>query len=74
MLFSIDRIVGKTAELVGEDRKMLTVPSKMLPKNARAGDMLRYENGVFLPAPDAAAARRAAVSEMLSILLHTDDE
>ena len=69
MLFSIDRIIGKTAELIGEDGKALQVPSNMLPKNARSGDMLDYREGAFQPAPDKAEERRERVGEMLSMLL-----
>lgn len=73
MLFSIDRIVGQTAELIGEDRKPLQVPSNMLPRDARSGDMLWYENGRFAPAKDKAEARRRQMGETLAFLLREDD-
>lgn len=74
MLFSIDRIIGGNTVLIGEDRKPLEVPSKMLPKNARSGDMLEYIDGKFIPAPDKAAQRRETIGQMLSLLLNTEDD
>lgn len=74
MLFSLDRVVGKTAVLMGEDNKPLEVPLDMLPKGAKNGEMFWYEKGRFTPAPDKAAERRERVSGMLATLLHTHDD
>lgn len=75
MLFSLDRVLGQTAVLMGEDNAPLEVPLSMLPKGAKNGDMFWYEKGIFSPAPDKAAQRRTRVADMLGQLLkHGDDE
>ncbi len=74
MLFSVDRIIGDKVVLVGEDEKTLDVPRSMLPQNARSGDMFRYKDGMFLPAPMEAAERRERMSDMLRFLLSEEDD
>lgn len=74
MFFSIDRIVQGTAVLIGEDKLPLEVPAAMLPQGAVAGDVLRYENGAFLPAPEETAQRRERVAAMLEKLLRRGDD
>lgn len=74
MFFSIDRIVDGVAMLIGEDRKPLEVPAHMLPNGAKEGDTVRYRNGMFFPAPEKTAERRAMVADMLALLLQGDEE
>lgn len=69
MYFSVDKISGKLAELVGEDKKPLTVKTSMLPPGTRQGEMLYYNKGRFFAAPDKTAERRTAVANMLEKLL-----
>ena len=74
MLFSVDRIIGGTAVLIGEDQKPLEVPLSMLPQGTKSGDMLYYEENCFQQAPEKAAERREAIAEMLGKLLaHGED-
>ncbi len=74
MFFSVDRIVGGKAELMGEDRSPLTVPVNMLPPGTREGDMLFYGKDGFCAAPDKTAERRGRVADMLGKMLHMTDE
>ena len=74
MYFSIDRVVGKTAHLIGEDQKPLDVPVAMLPAGAKNGDMVRFKDGVFLCAPQKTEERRAHMADMLETLLKRGDE
>ncbi|MDL2254402.1 DUF3006 domain-containing protein [Ruminococcaceae bacterium OttesenSCG-928-I18] len=74
MLFSVDRIIGKTAVLIGEDQKPLEVPLSMLPKGVKPGEMLYYENNEFQYAPEKTKERRETIAGVLSQLLaHGDD-
>lgn len=57
--FTVDRIEGNTVVLEDENGDMRTLPSDTLPPVA-AGDVLRYENGVYTVDADETAARRAA--------------
>ena len=57
--FTVDRIEENTVVLEDENGDMRTLPSDTLPSVA-AGDVLRYENGVYTVDADETAARRAA--------------
>ncbi len=74
MLFSIDRIVGKTAVLVDERGKPLEVPVSMLPAGAKPGEMLEYEDKTFRYAPEKTAMRRETIAAVLGQLLARGDE
>ena len=74
MLFSIDRIVGKTAVLIDERGKPMDVPLRMLPPGAKAGQMVEYENGQFGFAHEKAAMRRETMAEVLGQMLARGDE
>ena len=74
MMFSIDRIIGKTAVLIGEDQKPLEVPTSMLPKGAKPGDMLVYEEKEFQYSPEKTAARRETIANTLALLLKQEDD
>ncbi len=73
MFFSVDRIVGSKAELMGEDRSPLTVPVAMLPPGTREGDMLFYSKNGFSAAPEKTAERRSRVADMLAQMLKMPD-
>lgn len=74
MLFSLDRISGNRAVLIGEDQKPLEVPLSMLPDKSKSGDMFTYQDGSFSPAEDEQVKRRERVAEMLEILLKQNNE
>ena len=57
--FTVDRIEGHTVVLEDENGEMLSLPGDILPRVA-AGDVLRYENGIYTVDADETAARRAA--------------
>lgn len=61
MLFSIDRFVGDVAVLIDEQEKAHDVPRAQLPARAKAGDMLRFEDGLYHLDDDAARARREQI-------------
>ncbi len=74
MLFSIDRFVSKTAVLVDERGQPLEVPVGMLPPGAKPGEMVDYQNGKFLYAPEKTAMRRETIATVLGQLLARGDE
>ena len=74
MYFSIDRKTAGQAILLGEDAQPLEVPLSALPQNAREGDMLLYQNGQFLSAPEKTEERRRQVANALARLLGGNDE
>lgn len=61
MLYSIDRFEGDIAVLIDEEETAHTVPRAQLPADAKTGDMLRLENGQYIPDGDAARARREQI-------------
>lgn len=63
----IDRFEGDFAVLE-TDGGMVQVSRSSISAEAREGDVLRLENGVYLPDREASEARRAAVREKLNML------
>lgn len=61
MLYSIDRFEGELAVLVDEQETAHDVPRSLLPNGAKAGDMLRFEDGRYVPDDDAARSRREQI-------------
>ncbi len=74
MLFSIDRIVSKTAVLLDERGQPLEVPVAMLPPGARPGEMVDYQNNTFSYASQKTAMRRETMAAVLGQLLARGDE
>ena len=62
-LFSLDRIEGDVAVLVGDDNTDCTVPLSALP-SAETGKMYRKVGDVFVEDSDAEAARRARIQAL----------
>ncbi len=58
MLYSIDRFEGDIAVLIDEQEVAHTIPRAQLPAGAKAGDMLRHEDGLYHLDDEAARARR----------------
>ena len=61
MLYSIDRFEGDIAVLINEEETAHTVARAELPADVKVGDMLRVENGQYIPDDDAARARREQI-------------
>lgn len=61
MLYSIDRFEGDIAVLIDEEKVAHNIARTELPADAKAGDMLRLENGQYIPDDDAACARREQI-------------
>ncbi len=61
MLYSIDRFEGDIAVLIDENKAAHNISRAELPVDAVAGDMLRFENGRYIPDDDAARARREQI-------------
>ncbi len=61
MLYSIDRYEGDFAVLIDEEEVARNIPRAQLPADAKAGDMLRLENGQYIPDDIAARARREQI-------------
>ena len=62
-LFSLDRIEGDVAVLIGEDNTSCTVSVSVLP-SAEAGKMYRKVGDVFVEDSDAEEARRARIQAL----------
>lgn len=58
MLFSLDRIEGDKAVLVGDDDSIRVVLLSVLPPNAAAGKMYRAQEDGYVEDADAEQARR----------------
>ncbi len=71
MLYSIDRFEGDIAVLIDEEKVAHTVPRAQLPADAKAGEMLRLENGQYIPDDDAARARREQILRLQQKLRRT---
>lgn len=72
MYFSIDKIEGDKATLIGEDRKPLVVPLSLLPEGSQSTGMLKYQDGAFHAAPQKTAEQQKKIAGMLSQLLNKD--
>lgn len=73
MYFSVDRIVGRKATLIGEDKKPMQVPLTFLPRGTKAGDMLLYRDRHFEKAEEKQRERREGIADKLSKLLGLKD-
>ena len=62
-LFSLDRIEGDVAVLIGEDDTSCTVPLSVL-SSAETGKMYRKVGDTFVEDPDAEQARRARIQAL----------
>ena len=62
-LFSLDRIEGDVAVLIGEDNASCTVPVSVLP-SAETGKMYRKVGDTFVEDSDAEEARRARIQAL----------
>lgn len=61
MLYSIDRFENDIAVLIDEEKVAHNIPCTQLPAEAKAGDMLRLEDGQYRLDDDAARARREQI-------------
>lgn len=69
----IDRFEGETAVLE-TDEGMINAERAVLPHGVKEGDVLRFENGVYICDIDATEARRAAVREKFSRLRRRNND
>jgi len=68
MRFCVDRIEGDVAVLSGDGGETVNVPLASLPEGVREGDVLRYDDGVWVPDPDETARRAERVRGKLNRL------
>ncbi len=61
MLYSVDRFEGDIAVLIDENETSHCVARAQLPVSAKAGDMLRFEDGLYHLDDDAARVRREQI-------------
>ena len=61
-------------ELDNQPGNMLTVSVDELPRNARQGDALYYQNGVWAIAEEETAQRQNDINELFNSLLAHDDD
>ncbi len=59
IVYSVDRIVGEYAVLVGESAQDISVPLSELPQGIREGNVLRYDGNSYT-LDDAEEQRRRA--------------
>lgn len=64
VLFSLDRIEGNTAVLVGDDGTCLSVALDRLPPSPCAGKMYRRVGESFVEDADAEEARRSRIQAL----------
>lgn len=64
VLFSLDRIEGNTAVLVGDDGTCLSVALEQLPSVPCAGKMYRKAGETFVEDADAEEARRSRIQAL----------
>ena len=75
MYYSVDRVAGGNAVLVGEDETLLKAPLAALPAGVKTGDVFAHDDsGAFTFSQEMTDARRAAVEQMLRTLLDGGDK
>ena len=61
-------------ELNDQPGNMLTVSVDELPRNARQGDVLYYQDGLWTLAEEETAQRQSDIDELFNSLLAHDDD
>ncbi len=74
MVYSVDRVIGDRAILLGDDGEPLDMPLSSLPEGIKTGDILRWEDGKAARSPADEEARRKLVAQMLGQLLQNGDD
>ncbi len=74
MYYSVDRVAGGNAVLVGEDETLLEAPLAALPAGVRTGDVFAREDGAFTFSQERTDARRTEAEQMLHTLLGGGDK
>lgn len=74
MYYSVDRIEGNIAALVGEDGSSFMAAVEELPYGTHEGDMLLLAEGAFTAAPEKTHQRRAEIQGLLDQLLQNNGE
>ncbi|WP_010299710.1 DUF3006 domain-containing protein [Clostridium senegalense] len=64
MNFIIDRFEGEFAVCEKEDRNMVNIKRKDIPKNAREGDIIFLKNDIFYIDVEATRKRREEIEEL----------
>ena len=64
MYYSIDRFEGQFAVCEDENGMMKDIPVEQLPENLKEGNVLRYENGIFVLDEDEEKRRREAINKI----------
>ena len=62
--YSLDRFEEDFAVLVDDNGACVNVQKSELPINIKAGNVLCYENGKYMLAPDEEAARRSRIKSL----------
>lgn len=74
MEYSVDSVQQQQATLVGRDGQILQLPLGDLPPGTVEGDVVLWQEGSFVPAPEKTAQRRAQVADLLAGILRGDAE
>lgn len=62
--YSVDRFEEEYAILVDDDCASITVLKRELPKGIKTGNVLRFENGKYIVAPDEEEKRRNRIRSL----------
>ena len=60
-VYSVDRIEGTYAVLVGESEPDVTVSLECLPEGVKAGNVLRFDHGAYILDADEEEIRRQRI-------------
>lgn len=62
--YSVDRFEEEYAILVDDDCASITVLKRELPKGIKAGNVLQFENGKYIVAPEEEEKRRNRIRSL----------
>lgn len=68
-VYKLDRIEEDFAVLESPSGKMISVPKKLLPENAKGGDCFSYDDKNFTFSEEETIRRKKAVFDILSGLI-----
>lgn len=67
---SIDRIVDSTAVCEKEDMSTVSIPLSSLPKGAKEGSVLAFENGVYTIDKEEEKRRKERILKLQNLLFY----
>ena len=71
---SIDRIVGELAVCFNDQNQEIKIDKKLIPPEAKEGDIILYNNGVYLIDSDETEKRKLLARSLFSSLLDSNQD